>query len=279
MLKRTLLQSLHMEKNNKYQIRIHAWAMNILFWLSVHSLFSHIRYTSLLQSSAPVSWLDNWLILSPWVLNWIWVTALVFSFTTKHYNQPHSLFKHVGLHLLLGINCIFLYWLSCVVLRTVMQGESLSYFLSRLSTVMDSTLHLDLSIYLGILVFWYFGILVSAFATNFYHNSIMEKLAFKKLQHDFDKEKLKTLRAQLNPHFLFNALNTVVSLIRLERSQQAITATTELSQMLRTILQNKGEDTVKVKEEIAFIQSYLAIQKMRFEDGLFETRLAIPLGG
>lgn len=102
----------------------------------------------------------------------------------------------------------------------------------------------------------------------FHNKRVKEKLDYKNLQTELITEKLKTLRAQLNPHFLFNALNTAVSLIRLKRDNEAVQALTELSSMLRKILEQKDNDDSKIKDELTFIKNYLAIQKMRFSNKL-----------
>lgn len=255
-----------MEANKHSPLTKSFWIINILFWLSVHSLFAHIRYTSLLQSNAPISWLENWLILSPWVLSWIWICAVVNILTTKLYLNSLSKLQHVLRHLLGALICLPLYWLSCLTIRMLMKGESTTYVINGLLNVPYTTLHLDISIYLGILA--------TSYASHLYHISVSEKLELRKLQNELLNEQLKTLRAQLNPHFLFNVLNTVVSLVRLERNKEAVSALTDLSQMLRTILENKTEDLVLIKDELAFVNSYLAIQKVRFEEKL-STRIQV----
>ena len=79
---------------------------------------------------------------------------------------------------------------------------------------------------------------------------------------------LQSLKSQLNPHFLFNTLNTISSLIRLDNKTKAVKALSELSLMLRKVLENRDNQFITLNEELAFINSYLTIQKMRFEDKL-----------
>ena len=73
---------------------------------------------------------------------------------------------------------------------------------------------------------------------------------------------------------MFNTLNTIASLVRLKREKDAVNALSELSQMLRTILENKNNEDVRIKDEIAFINCYLSIQKMRFAEKL-ETKVTV----
>jgi hypothetical protein len=75
------------------------------------------------------------------------------------------------------------------------------------------------------------------------------------------------LKNQLDPHFLFNSLNVLTSLID-EDTKQAQRFTTSLSKVYRYVLEQKNKDLVTVEEELAFARTYVRLLKMRFEDGL-----------
>ncbi len=80
--------------------------------------------------------------------------------------------------------------------------------------------------------------------------------------------KLQALRHQLQPHFLFNALNGVVGLIRLRKNDVAVDMLVGLSTLLRRFVEGPEEPSTRLSEEFAFLKQYLAIQKMRFGDKL-----------
>ena len=80
--------------------------------------------------------------------------------------------------------------------------------------------------------------------------------------------RLDVLRRQIEPHFLFNSLNAVVSLIREERGADAIQVTVELGDLLRRVLDESGRQLVPLFEELDFLGKYLDIQKVRFGDRL-----------
>ncbi len=84
--------------------------------------------------------------------------------------------------------------------------------------------------------------------------------------------KFEALKSQLDPHFLFNSLNVLTSLIE-EDQEKATQFTTSLSQVYRYVLEQRNKDLVKVKEEIDFIQVYAKLLLMRFEDA-FELELS-----
>ena len=79
---------------------------------------------------------------------------------------------------------------------------------------------------------------------------------------------LDALRRQIEPHFLFNSLNSVVSLIREGRNTDAIQVTVELGDLLRRVLDESGRQLVPLFEELDFLGKYLDIQKVRFGDRL-----------
>lgn len=82
-----------------------------------------------------------------------------------------------------------------------------------------------------------------------------------------NKAQLEMLRYQLNPHFLFNALNSIRALID-EDQERAKRMITQLAEFLRHSLVNEGVKTNPLREEFDALQNYLAIEKIRFEDKL-----------
>ncbi|MEO8703848.1 MAG: histidine kinase [Kofleriaceae bacterium] len=82
------------------------------------------------------------------------------------------------------------------------------------------------------------------------------------------RAELELLRAQLEPHFLFNALNTIAGLIRAERPQLATSALSKLSELLRYVIDASRQDTVPLAWELELVTSYLELQQLRFGDRL-----------
>jgi LytS/YehU family sensor histidine kinase len=78
---------------------------------------------------------------------------------------------------------------------------------------------------------------------------------------------LRALQAQVNPHFFFNSLNSVRALI-FENQQAAAQMVDQLATLMRYTLASSYADTVPLKEELEAVQSYLAIEKIRFEERL-----------
>ncbi|MER3499365.1 MAG: sensor histidine kinase [Chitinophagaceae bacterium] len=78
---------------------------------------------------------------------------------------------------------------------------------------------------------------------------------------------LKTIKAHINPHFIFNSLNSIRALID-ENPQRARRAITELSNILRSSMQADKSETVSFEKELSIVKDYLALENMRFEDRL-----------
>ncbi|HSN48627.1 MAG TPA: 2TM domain-containing protein [Flavobacterium sp.] len=80
--------------------------------------------------------------------------------------------------------------------------------------------------------------------------------------------KFESLKNQIDPHFLFNSLNVLSSLIE-ENPENAQKFTTSLSKIYRYVLEQKDKELVSVEEELAFAKTYMNLLKMRFENSLF----------
>lgn len=95
------------------------------------------------------------------------------------------------------------------------------------------------------------------------------------LEARLNSARLEALKMQLQPHFLFNALNSVSSLILEKQNDAAYRAIARLAGLLRTTLDQTEEQTVTLREELEFIKRYLEIEKIRFEERL-STRISVP---
>ncbi|MBC7886775.1 MAG: histidine kinase [Ferruginibacter sp.] len=88
-----------------------------------------------------------------------------------------------------------------------------------------------------------------------------------KLQSLVKELELKTIKSHINPHFIFNALNSIRALVD-ENPSRARTAITELSNILRSSMQTEKLETVPLQRELSIVKDYLALEKMRFEERL-----------
>ena len=88
-----------------------------------------------------------------------------------------------------------------------------------------------------------------------------------KLQSLVKELELKTIKSHINPHFIFNALNSIRALVD-ENPQRARNAITELSNILHSSMHAEKLETVPLVRELNIVKDYLALEKMRFEERL-----------
>jgi two-component system, LytTR family, sensor kinase len=122
--------------------------------------------------------------------------------------------------------------------------------------------------YLGFLIFS--GIFFSVVAISiFYYFHLSEDRKYKHLQEKQNKTKaeLRALVSQINPHFLFNTLNSISSLVHLD-ADKADEMIQRLSDVFRYSLQSGKKRFVTIEDEINVVKKYLEIEKVRFSDRL-----------
>ena len=113
----------------------------------------------------------------------------------------------------------------------------------------------------------YWVILIIGYARDYYRKFRDREVRAAHLQGQLTEAQLQTLKMQLQPHFLFNALNTVSSLMH-RNVEDADRVLTRLGDLLRYSLHNVGIQEVTLREEIDFLEQYLEIEKARFGNRL-----------
>lgn len=111
-------------------------------------------------------------------------------------------------------------------------------------------------------------IIVSVFYAIYFYNRFQKnKIKEQKVIAGTASAKFDALKNQLDPHFLFNSLNVLTSLIE-ENPENAQKFTTSLSKVYRYVLEQKSKELVTVDEELNFAKTYMSLLKMRFEDSI-----------
>lgn len=119
-------------------------------------------------------------------------------------------------------------------------------------------------------IFWFFIILIWSvlyFGIKFWKDLLIAKQHSEKTLLLAQKSQLQMLRYQLNPHFLFNSLNSIQALVY-ENPEHADKMITELSEFLRFTLRDKDKLFIPLGEEVNIIEKYLSMEKTRFPDRL-----------
>ncbi len=83
---------------------------------------------------------------------------------------------------------------------------------------------------------------------------------------EIEQNKQKLLRSQMNPHFIYNALSAIQNFILSNNSMESVTYISEFSGLMRMVLENSRKDLITLKEDVDFVNYYLKLQKLRFND-------------
>ena len=180
-----------------------------------------------------------------------------FGFMNRRHWKPNSTLKRIVLGIL-GSTIITLIGLFLIraIISVVYFGMSFESFIE--SQKLEDY-KFGVSITLLIMAVFY----VIYFYNRYQQNRIKEQ----KVIAGTASAKFDALKNQLDPHFLFNSLNVLTSLIE-ENPDQAQKFTTSLSKVYRYVLEQKNKELVTVDEELQFAKTYMLLLKMRFEDSI-----------
>ena len=217
---------------------------------------------------------------------WAGVTAL-YSVTVVANNQPLSLLFEVLISTLTGFSISLL---MSVVFRYVINQRPLVTWSTTAAVVISATLlyaYIDTWVLqtireganetafaqLMVTALFRDGLLLGGwsalyFAINFFVRAEEQADQMIRLEAAATSAQLNMLRYQLNPHFLFNTLNSISTLVMLKQTDQANAMLSRLSSFLRFTLINEAEAKVTLAQEIDTLKAYMDIEKMRFEERL-----------
>ncbi len=194
-------------------------------------------------------------MLFSWVI--YMANAYVFLYAFRHFGDRVFHWKNLGLSLLAnaGVSLLAIFAAN-FVLKVGFGGMSLEEFIA-LQTPSYYTVSLAIALVVSGIFYAFF------YSKHRQENRVQEQqIIARTASAQFD-----ALKNQLDPHFLFNSLNVLTSLID-EDPQQAQRFTTSLSKVYRYVLEQKNKELVPVDEEFAFARTYVELLKMRFEDSI-----------
>jgi two-component system LytT family sensor kinase len=196
----------------------------------------------------------------------IWLISLALGFMIslglrvyyKHFNRENLSFLTAALLIISGSIIAAMLWqyVGDFIRRPLYGGEYIpsyeqGYLIQRIYT----------------LVWPFFVWSILYFGIKFWINMVEEKIRATKADADSHQAQLQLLRYQINPHFLFNTLNSIRALIRRE-TDAAEMMITEFSEFFRYTLQHNNKTYIPLDDEIEIVRKYLLLEKIRFEDRL-----------
>src|SRR4051812_21524989 len=103
---------------------------------------------------------------------------------------------------------------------------------------------------------------------RYYRLYLERRVLASELEAQLSRAQLHALQMQIRPHFLFNTLNTISGLVRVDDKAAATTMLAGLGDLLRILLRSDGAQEVPVRQELELIERYLQIEQVRFGDQL-----------
>ncbi len=170
---------------------------------------------------------------------------------------------HIGLGILFSVVHLLMFYV--LIHLGVVLGVVTIYENYDLYTLVYRWLGSNMYLYIAIVGFLHFF--------HFYRQHREKELKASQLETQMARIQLQSLKTQLHPHFLFNALNTISAYVK-KNPDTAINMTARLSDLLRLTLETKTHLEIPLQEELKIVNNYLEIEKLRFADRM-EVKLDI----
>ena len=187
---------------------------------------------------------------------WAALTPLVFRLAMRYPIRPPLLLHGLGVQLLASAGVTFLGLVLGAAVSTFFEpsgfGQQLWYFIAQHFAI-------------GLLIYWaLFAILQ---AVHFHAEKVQRELEATRLATELAQSRLQVLKTQLQPHFLFNTLHAIVTLLD-EDTLSAEDMLLRLSELLRAFLEDYDGQEIPLRRELELLELYLGIQRRRFKDRL-----------
>ena len=241
-----------------------AWALGVIAaWLVLSLVSASQRYADSIQTSSPASFPEllfwSLVVWSYWAL----IVPLVFHLGERIPLRKKRLvlatLAHFTLALVLGLLHI-----AFVSLLGTLFGPSRAGV--RTTFLVEFGRGVRVFLYVELILYW--AILGAGIARDSYRKYLDRERRSRELETQLGLARLEALRMQIQPHFLFNALNTVAMLVRNNERSQAVEMVAGLGELLRSSLDDNPQQEVPLAAELSFVRRYLALEEFRFPDRL-----------
>ena len=232
------------------------WLLGFAFWTLLGLSFASQFYISSAKAGLEVSWrqavgyaLGDWYVFAA-------LSVPVIQLARRFHFEAGTWGRSLAAHLAGGVT----FSLAYMVIRAwIGQWQSGATFAEAFRPLLVKTWHFNLLVYCVILA------VTQAF--DYYRKYRERELHASELEKRLVQAKLQALQMQLNPHFLFNTLHSISSLMHkdVEAADRMIM---RLGDMLRAALESSDTQEVTLRAELVFLQRYLEIEQIRFGDRL-----------
>ena len=121
-------------------------------------------------------------------------------------------------------------------------------------------------LFIAFLVLLFLSYLIYRLRIQYIIDKKNEEIEREKYSQELNKSKLIAIKSQMNPHFIFNALNSIQEFILLNKKELASNYLADFADLMRSYLQHSQEDKISLQDEIETLDLYLRLEKIRFEE-------------
>ena len=239
------------------------WRYNILFWTSIVFLDSIQSYIALQSEGAEGEITRLVMLKTTTYCPWAFIGPALFMYFHKFpLDRFFSVRTLVFLPMIAVVSCtaqIAFQTLGAILFASprALPGAFGTTYLGMLQWVSVSSL----------LVFT----AITGFSHAIHHYQLFrqKEITTSRLERELAEARLNALQMQLQPHFFFNTLHSIASLVRDQQRDAAVNMIARLSDLFRYVLDQAGTQKISLRHEIEFISTYLEIEQTRFSDQLF----------
>jgi two-component system, LytTR family, sensor kinase len=237
---------------------VRRFALLFVLWTTVACLFTTQWYAYDSVHGRP----DRYLVYVRWNIEqwyaWLVLSPFILRLATKRPIDLRYPWRAFPLHLVASVLVAFFALLVQSVISHFLEPAPSSFFGS-----VPFLLTKDVA--MGIITYW--ALTVLAQTLHFYKENSERQVRESQLEQQLAKAQLQVLQMQLHPHFLFNTLHAIGTLIR-EDPDSAEQMLLDLSSLLRTFLEQEASQQISLRRELHLVDLYLGIQRIRFKDRL-----------
>lgn len=230
---------------------------NFLFWV----LLALLHHLQIVSGNSAGQYSVFWWPFSGYLLIWVLsIPAIHFYIISLRYYRASFFYRQIIFSLLYASSFFLLFPILSILLERLFLPNSI---LNLTDVPQFWTQH-----YTNFLIgFLMYCLLFFVLRGLTYYRNFSEKYTQSlNLESELKESRLSVLKMQLNPHFLFNALNTASMLVRNGKSDKAITMISNLSDLLRNNLYSEHKQLIPLSEEIELTKKYIEIESVRYGD-------------
>jgi two-component system LytT family sensor kinase len=237
------------------------YALIFAIWALPAILFTSQNYVVWKAAERPIGWLQIYWHQLFYCSLWAAITPVILHLAARYPIEKDKRLKRLLLHL--GISCLFAVIQHAFFIFVDLGfplGDFTPYitwrfFVGRIFGLFDY----------GVLIYWM--ILALSHSMDYYKRFQKEELRSSQLEMRLTVAQLQALKMQLHPHFLFNTLHSISALVHRD-ARTADRMIARLGDFLRMTLESAGSQEVSFQQELDFLQCYLEIEQIRFQDRL-----------